>query len=84
MSAFLSARGVSYRWNRRALVDDVTLDVALGRVTIVVGPNGAGKSTLLRLLSGELPPCAGAILCDGAAAVSRLPPCRCCPASARS
>ena len=75
MNAFLSARGASYHWNRRALVDDVTLDIALGRVTIVVGPNGAGKSTLLRLLSGELPPSAGAIFCDGAA-IAREPPWR--------
>ncbi len=28
----------------------------------VIGPNGKGKSTLLRLLAGELPPAAGAIV----------------------
>jgi iron complex transport system ATP-binding protein len=75
LSAFLSAQGVSYHWRRRALVNEVTLDVALGRVTIIVGPNGAGKSTLLRLLSGDLTPSAGAIFCDGAA-IAREPPWR--------
>jgi iron complex transport system ATP-binding protein len=73
LSALLSARGVSYRLRRRALVDSVSLDIAPGSVTIVVGPNGAGKSTLLRLLSGELSPTAGEVLCDGAM-VKRLTP----------
>jgi iron complex transport system ATP-binding protein len=73
LSGFLSAQDASYHWRGRALVDAVSLDVALGRVTIIVGPNGAGKSTLLRLLSGELPSTAGAISCDGVA-VERLAP----------
>jgi iron complex transport system ATP-binding protein len=33
-------------------------------MTILIGPNGAGKSTLIRLMSGELSPTAGLILCE--------------------
>ena len=64
MSAFLSAQAVTYSLRRRPLVDAVSLDVEAGRMTILIGPNGAGKSTLIRLMSGELSPTAGLILCD--------------------
>ena len=46
MTAFLSARAVSYRWRRRALVDAVSLDIEGGTHDVLIGPNGAGKSTL--------------------------------------
>ncbi len=65
MKALLSARRATFSLRRRALVDAVSLDVEAGRVTVLIGPNGAGKSTLIRLMSGELRPTSGAILCEG-------------------
>ena len=65
MSAFLSAQAVTYSLRRRPLVDALSLDVDAGRMTILIGPNGAGKSTLMRLMSGELRPTSGRILCEG-------------------
>jgi iron complex transport system ATP-binding protein len=65
LSPFLSAQAVSYSSGRRPLVDAVSLDVKSGRMTVLIGPNGAGKSTLIRLMSGELRPTSGAILCEG-------------------
>ena len=64
MSAFLSAQAVTYSLRRRPLVDAVSLDVEPGRITVLIGPNGAGKSTLIRLMSGELRPTSGLILCE--------------------
>lgn len=49
----------------RLLVDDVSLTLAAGRMTVLVGPNGAGKSTLIGLASGLTRPDAGAVLYDG-------------------
>jgi iron complex transport system ATP-binding protein len=66
VKAFLSAREASYRSQRRTLVDAASLDVEVGRMTILIGPNGAGKSTLVRLMTGELRPTSGAILYGGA------------------
>jgi iron complex transport system ATP-binding protein len=65
LSAFLSARMVSYSWGRQTLLKSVTLDVELGRMTVLIGPNGAGKSTLVRLMSGELRPTSGLIVNEG-------------------
>jgi iron complex transport system ATP-binding protein len=65
LSAFLSAQAVTYSLRRRPLVDAVSLDVEAGRMTILIRPNGAGKSTLIRLMSGELRPTSGLILCGG-------------------
>jgi iron complex transport system ATP-binding protein len=64
LSAILSARTASFSLRRRALVDAVSLDIEPGRMTVLIGPNGAGKSTLIRLLSGELRPTSGLILCE--------------------
>jgi iron complex transport system ATP-binding protein len=65
LSAFLTAQAVSYSARRRPLVDAVSLDVEEGCMTVLIGPNGAGKSTLIRLVSGELHPTSGQVLCEG-------------------
>src|SRR5437868_3774753 len=37
---------------RRALLDDVDLELEDGKLTVVIGRSGSGKSTLLHLLGG--------------------------------
>jgi NitT/TauT family transport system ATP-binding protein len=46
-------------------LDQVTFDVAPGKITTVVGPSGCGKTTLLRLASGLVSPSGGAVFCNG-------------------
>jgi iron complex transport system ATP-binding protein len=48
-----------------ALLSDVTLGFAPGRLTGLLGPNGAGKTTLLRALAGLRRPQEGHVLLDG-------------------
>lgn len=48
----------------RAL-DDATVALAPGEVTLVMGPSGSGKTTLLFLLGGLLRPTAGHVWVDG-------------------
>lgn len=46
------------------VLDNVTLEVVPGKVTVVLGPNGSGKSTSLRVLSGFLTPRSGQVTLD--------------------
>lgn len=48
----ISATGLTKRYGRRTVVDDLTFTVRPGVVTAFLGPNGAGKSTTLRMLLG--------------------------------
>jgi Cu-processing system permease protein len=48
----IEIRNVTKRFGRRVALDDVSLTVHPGQVTLLLGVNGAGKSTLLRCLLG--------------------------------
>ena len=50
----LRAQRVTLRLGATQVLKEVSLEVAVGAVTVLVGPNGAGKSSLLRVLSGEI------------------------------
>jgi len=43
---------LSKRFHKTLAVDDISFDVATGKVTGFLGPNGAGKSTTMRLMLG--------------------------------
>lgn len=57
---------ISLRRSGRTILEDVSLDLAAGRFTVLVGPNGAGKSTLLKVLTGELGADEGEVRIEGA------------------
>jgi len=63
--ALLSARQLTKRFGGLAAVNEVSVDLWLGRIHAVIGPNGAGKSTLTNLLSGDLVPTSGQVLLGG-------------------
>ncbi|MDI4658035.1 heme ABC transporter ATP-binding protein [Xanthobacter autotrophicus] len=67
------AESVSVAAGGRLLVEDASLAVQPGRVTVLVGPNGAGKSTLLKAMSGEHRLSGGRLTLDGVV-ISRLSP----------
>lgn len=45
-------RGLSHRYGDDLAVDDVSLELAKGRITGLFGPDGVGKSTLMGLIAG--------------------------------
>jgi ABC-2 type transport system ATP-binding protein len=61
----IDVRGLTKRYDGRAVVDDVTLQVAAGRICGFLGPNGSGKTTTIRMLCGLLTPDAGEGRCLG-------------------
>ena len=48
----ITALHLSKRYNKKIAVDDISFEVATGKVTGFLGPNGAGKSTTMRLMLG--------------------------------
>lgn len=62
----LYARGLSIGYDETTIVDDLSVQVADDRITVIVGPNACGKSTLLRGLARLLKPIAGQVILDGA------------------
>jgi ABC-2 type transport system ATP-binding protein len=50
--AALRVRQLSYAYGKHKALDDISLELAPGRVTALLGPNGAGKTTLFSLITG--------------------------------
>jgi len=65
----LKATGLAKSYKSRAVVRDLSLELANGEVVGLLGPNGAGKTTLLRILATLLRPTGGALVVNGIDAV---------------
>ena len=52
-------------YDGKDVVQDVSLNIPIGRITMLIGPNGCGKSTLLKAMAGILPARKGEILLNG-------------------
>lgn len=57
----ISIRNLSFSWNGKPVLDDLSLDVQPGETVLISGINGTGKTTLLRLMAGVLRPAKGTI-----------------------
>nr|WP_246505041.1 ABC transporter ATP-binding protein [Microvirga antarctica] len=49
----------------QTIVDDVSMGVEAGTLTVIVGTSGAGKSTLLRMINRLIAPTSGRVLING-------------------
>jgi ABC-2 type transport system ATP-binding protein len=61
----INVTSLTKRYDDRIAVDDMTFEVAAGRVTGFVGPNGAGKSTTMRMMVGLARPDRGDVRYHG-------------------
>lgn len=62
----ITARGVSKAFNRRAVFQNIDIDIAGGETLLIAGRNGSGKSTLVKILCGVLTPSKGSVEISGA------------------
>ena len=60
----IGLRHITVRFGKREILNDISADIAGGRITAVMGPNGCGKTTLLRCVGGLMQPTGGDVLID--------------------
>jgi ABC-type multidrug transport system ATPase subunit len=58
----LTTQSIGKKYNKRWVLKNLSLELALGDCLAITGANGSGKSTLLQMLSGYLSPTEGTIL----------------------
>lgn len=57
----LRLNGIGKAYGGRTVLEDLSLHVSAGTLTLVTGPNGAGKSTLLHIIAGLARPDSGTV-----------------------
>jgi phospholipid/cholesterol/gamma-HCH transport system ATP-binding protein len=57
--------GVTFGYDRRAVLKGIDMTIPRGRVVAIMGGSGCGKTTILRLIGGALRPKAGKIVVAG-------------------
>ena len=55
-STIIEMQGVSLRYDRRVVLNDIDFSVRRGDFMAITGPNGGGKTSLLRMMLKLLPP----------------------------
>ena len=68
----LITNGVTIRFGKRTLFEDVNIKFNKGCCYGIIGANGAGKSTFLKVLSGELEPSKGEVSLEKGERISVL------------
>jgi branched-chain amino acid transport system ATP-binding protein len=66
MTTAIEFNNVTAGYKDLMILNDLSLQVAQAKITLLIGPNGAGKSTVLKTLFGLLKPRKGTIRCNGA------------------
>ena len=61
----LNIKNINQYYGGSHILRDVSLQAALGKVTVILGRNGVGKTTLLKSLMGLVPIKSGSIELDG-------------------
>src|SRR3954462_8840628 len=61
----LAAEGLAVGYDQRQIIDDLSVEIPTGKITVIVGANACGKSTLLKTQARLLKPSKGSVLLDG-------------------
>lgn len=69
----LEVKNAYIGYDKRNIIDNISLSLEANKVTIIIGANGSGKSTLLKSLSRLLRPHKGEVLLDNNKLLSYKP-----------
>ncbi len=64
---------ISYAYESKPVLDAMSMEIQLGKITTLFGPSGCGKSTILKIIAGLLKPQQGEVYIDGEQCTSLLP-----------
>jgi phospholipid/cholesterol/gamma-HCH transport system ATP-binding protein len=64
-TALVECRQLSFGYDERLVLENISLTVPRGKVTALMGASGGGKTTILRLIGGQVRPTSGEVLFDG-------------------
>lgn len=54
-------------YDKKVIIDEVSLEIPKGKISVIIGANACGKSTLLKTLSRLIKPMKGQVMLDGKA-----------------
>ena len=60
-----SVRGISKRFKKSRVLEDISFDVAEGESLVLLGSSGSGKTTILRIIAGLEQPDSGSVILHG-------------------
>lgn len=61
----IQLKDVSVHFGKKALLQNVNLQISNGECVVVIGPSGQGKTVLLKLMAGLISPTSGSVHVDG-------------------
>ena len=65
MTSPLEVDSLSYSYDEKKVLDEISFSLRPGEILGILGPNGCGKTTLLKNLNRNLRPHGGCVLLDG-------------------
>ena len=68
MEPVLEVDDVSFAYEERRVIDDISFAIDRGELFGLIGPNGGGKTTLMKVMLGLLPPTTGSVTLFGTSA----------------
>ena len=60
-----SVQGISKRFKKSSVLEDISFDVAEGESLVLLGASGSGKTTILRIIAGLEQPDSGRVILHG-------------------
>ena len=61
----LELKNICFEREGRKILDNINLDIDLGKFIAITGPNGSGKSTLVKIIMGIEKPDSGEVIFNG-------------------